>query len=426
MPAPVDQSQYTFTGTLPNVTDATYSGDVSYQLADPYIRALTEYLFNQGYSFSSKPPPLEAITTQIAPFNPLEQEALDLAAGNVGSYAPYFQRGMEAYEGAFPFLGEGSSVMRDAYPLYSESISGLRDAANLARSGLQPTERGLYEAINMLNAGLGSFTPQTAGQYMNPYVNSVLQDQLEEVDEFYDNKITDLSLKAAGSGLRGSTRLGMIELEMERQKEEERQNIINQGLTAAYSQAQNQFNIEQQALRGSAPTMAGLGQSFGQARSGLAGLLSQLSTGIASGGQNFAQLGTGLAGFAPAMQGLGSGFIGAGGTLQGYQGADVSALANAGRTARGYEQSVYDTARQNAYNIYMDPYNRTTYQLGLAQGIPSNQMMMSQNQGAVASPMQTTLSGYAPYVNPYQVLPNFPSIPGAGSWGFNQRAYGGS
>jgi hypothetical protein len=50
---------------------------------------------------------------------------------------------------------------------------------------------------------------------------------------------------------------------------------------------------------------------------------------------------------------------------------------------------------------------------------------MSQQQGAVASPMQTTLSGYAPYVNPYQILPNLPSLPGVGGIGFNQRAYGG-
>ncbi len=425
MTNPVNQSQYTFSGQLPSITDATFSGDVSYNVADPYIRALTEFLFNQGYAFSAKPPPLEAITTQIAPFNPLEQAALDLTAQGVGAYAPYFQRGMEAYEGAFPFIGEGASVMRDAYPLYSEGIMGLRDAADLARSGLQPTERGYYEAINMLNAGLGSFDDRAANFYMNPYVNAVIENQIEDVDEFYDNKITELNLNAAGSGLRGSTRLGMIELEMEKQRQEARQQIINQGLTSAYSQAQNQFNIEQQALRGAAPTMAGLGQGFGNTRSGLAGLLAQLSTGISSGGQNFAQLGTGLAGFAPAMQSLGSGFIGAGGTLQGLQGADIAALANAGRTARGYEQSVYDTARQNAYNIYMDPYNRTSYQLGLAQGIPSNQMMMSQQQGAVASPMQTTLSGYAPYVNPYQILPNLPSLPGVGSIGFNQRAYGG-
>ena len=118
------------------------------------------------------------------------------------------------------------------------------------------------------------------------------------------------------------------------------------------------------------------------------------------------------------MQNIGSGFIGAGGTLQGMQGADIAALANAGRTARGYEQSLYDTQRQNAYNIYMDPFNRTSYQLGLAQGIPSNTMMMGQGQAPIASPMQTTLSGYAPYVNPYSMF-------NPSGFGFDQRAYGG-
>jgi hypothetical protein len=406
-----------FTGNLPSVSDATYAGDVSYNMADPYVRALTEFLFNQGFAFSSQPPPIEALTTMVAPFNPLEQAALDLTSQGIGTYAPYFQRGMESYEGAFPFLGEGASVMRDAYPLYNES-----KGANLARSGLQPTERGLYEAINMLNAGLGSFTPETANQYMNPYIESVMKDQLEDVDEFYDNKILDLTLRAAGSGLRGSTRADMINYDLEQKKQEDRQKILNQGLASAFGQAQGQFNIEQQALRGAAPTIAALGQGFGQTRSGLAGLLSQLSTGIASGGTNFSQLGTGLAGFAPAMQNLGQGFIGAGGALQGFQGADISALANAGRTARGYEQALYDTQRQNAYNIYMDPYNRTTYQMGLAQGIPSNQMMMGQTQAATPSPMQSTLVGYSPYVNPYSTLQNW--LP---SWAGGQTSsvYGG-
>lgn len=49
----------------------------------------------------------------------------------------------------------------------------------------------------MLNAGLGSFDDRAANFYMNPYVNAVIEDQLEGVDEFYDNKITELNLNAA-------------------------------------------------------------------------------------------------------------------------------------------------------------------------------------------------------------------------------------
>jgi len=411
-----------FTATLPSVSDATYGGNTQYNLADPYVRALTELLFNQGFSFASQPPPIEALTTQVAPFNPLEQAALDLTSQGIGSYAPYFQRGMEIQEGALPFLGEGASIMRDAYPLYDESIRGQRDAAMLARSGLAPTERGIYEGMNMLQAGLGSFDADAVETYMNPYIEAVMKDQLDDVDEFYDNKILDLSMKAAQSGLRGSTRADMISYDLEQKKAKDRQKLQNQAMASAYGQALNQFNLEQGALRQAAPTMASLGQSFGQARSGLAGLLSQLSSGVSAGGQNFANLGTGIAGFAPAMQNISSGFLGAGGALQGFQGADIAALGNAGRTARGYEQALYDTQRQNAFNINQDPYNRTTYLMGLAQGIPSNSMMMGQSQGAVASPMQSTLTGYAPYVNPYNTLQNYlPSWAG----GNTSSVYGG-
>ena len=394
MTTPVNQGQYTFTGTLPSATDATYAGDTTYNLADPYIRALTEFLFNQGYSFSSKPPPIEAITTQVAPFNPLEQAALDMTAQGVGAYLPYFQRGMEAYEGALPFLGEGASVMRDAYPLYSEGVMGLRDAAMLARSGLAPTERGIYEGINMLQAGLGSFTPDAANFYMNPYMETVVEDQLGDIDEFYDNKITELNVKAANSGLRGSTRAAMIELEMERQRQDARQNVINQGLASAFNQAQNQFNIEQQALRAGAPTMANLGQAFGKTRSGLAALLSNLSTGVGNLGTNYTNLGQGLGNFAPTMANIGGAFNKYGNNLQGLQFNDINALTSAGQRARAFEQAVYDTQRANAMSIYMDPLNRTIYQQGFL-GMSPNTVSYNMLQQPALSPMQQTFGNPA-------------------------------
>lgn len=61
MTTPVNQGQYTFAGTLPSVTDATYGANTQYNLADPYIRALTEFLFNQGYSFLQNLHPLKLL-----------------------------------------------------------------------------------------------------------------------------------------------------------------------------------------------------------------------------------------------------------------------------------------------------------------------------------------------------------------------------
>tara|TARA_R100000742_G_C4276736_1_gene98022 strand:+ start:1002 stop:2243 length:1242 start_codon:yes stop_codon:yes gene_type:complete len=405
----------TSTTGLPLATDYIPEGRVDYQMADPYIRALQEFLFNQAYAVSSNPPPIEALTTQIAPFNPLEQRALDLTSTGVGSYLPYFNRGVELTEGALPFIGEGAAVMRDAYPLYGEAVRGQRDAANLARSGLQPTERGIYEAINMLNAGLGSFDQRAANHYMNPYVNAVLENQLEDVDEFYNQKITDLNTQAAGAGLRGSARAGLLGLQLQKQQQEARQDAIERGLGTAFNQAQNQFNLEQQALRTGAPTMANLGQSFGQTRSGLAALLSNLSTGIGGMGGSFAQLGQGLGNFAPVMSGLGNTFNQYGNNLQGLQFNDINALTSAGQRARAFEQAVYDTQRSNAMSIYMDPLNRTAYQQGFV-GMSPNTMSYNMMQQPAPSPMQSTFGDPA-------LTSQFPGGAGADTRGWFDKAF---
>jgi len=389
---------------LPNATDYIPQGDVSYQMADPYTRALQEFLFNQLYATTANPPPIEALTTQIAPFNPLEQGSIDLLANGVGSYLPYFNRGIEMTEGAVPFIGEGASVMRDAYDLYGESIGGQRDAAMLARSGLAPTERGIYEGMNMLQAGLGSFDQRAADNYMNPYMRSVVDNQLEDVDQFYNQKITDLNTQAAQSGLRGSARAGLLGLELAKQQQEARQNTLNTGLGTAFNQAQNQFNLEQQALRQAGPTMANLGQAFGQTRSGLAALLSGLSGNVGSTANSYVGLGQGLGNFAPAMANLGSAFSGQGNNLQNLMYNDANALNSAGQRARAYEQSVYDTQRANAMSIYNDPISRTLQQYQVANSLPGNTMSYGMMQQQGPSPMQQTF-GNPTYTNQFAGTP---------------------
>jgi len=192
------------------------AGNVVQQLEDPYIRELRQFLFERGFDFAGDPLPLEAITSQIAPFNPLEQRGMDIATGGVGSYFPYMQRGTELFENAVDEYDLAGAMMKESMPYYNEAAGGYRDAAMLARSGLAPTERGIYEGMNMLQAGLGSFDQRAANNYMDPYMRSVIDDQLLDVDQFYDQQVTDLNTKAAQSGLRGSARAGLLGLEIQK------------------------------------------------------------------------------------------------------------------------------------------------------------------------------------------------------------------
>jgi len=370
------------------------TGNVVQQVEDPYIRELRQFLFERGFDFAGNPLPLEAITSQIAPFNPLEQRAIDIGAGGIGSYFPYMQRGTELLENAVDEYDLAGAMIRESMPYYNEAVAGYRDAANLARSGLAPTERGIYEGMNMLQAGLGSFNNNAANYYMNPYMQSVIEDQLTDVDEFYDQQVTDLNTKAAQSGLRGSARAGLLGLELEKAKQEQRSKLLNQGLASAYDQAQRQFNLEQQALRGAAPVMASLGQGFGQARSGLAGLLNDLSSNVGNVGGNYLRTGTALMGVPSGIQSLGGAMTNLGGIEQAFRGNDVSQLMGMGQTARGYEQAVLDAQTQNAYNLAMEPYNRLSYLSEFASPnyMGSGQSMrLSQQQAAMPSPFRSTL-----------------------------------
>ena len=72
---------------------------------------------------------------------------------------------------------------------------------------------------------------------------------------------------------------------------------------------------------------------------------------------------------------------------------------SAGRTARGYEQAVLDTQRQNAYALAMEPYNRLSYLSEFASPnyMGSGQSMrIAQQQQALPSPFQAALTNVPP------------------------------
>lgn len=55
----------TSTTGLPLATDYIPQGEVAYQMADPYIRALQEFLFNQAYAVSSNPLQLKHLQLKL-------------------------------------------------------------------------------------------------------------------------------------------------------------------------------------------------------------------------------------------------------------------------------------------------------------------------------------------------------------------------
>jgi hypothetical protein len=140
-------------------------------------------------------------------------------------------------------LGRGQALANQDYQAYSGPLtagtSDLQDTAFQGIAGLAiPTER------------MGAFTPKTfdatqAQNYMNPYLTAALNPQIEEAKR--QSQIQNLQNRTAATkaGAFGGGRGALMESENQRNLLQNLSGITGKGYSDAYTQAMNQFNVEQ-------------------------------------------------------------------------------------------------------------------------------------------------------------------------------------
>jgi hypothetical protein len=102
-----------------------------------------------------------------------------------------------------------------------------------------------------------------ASQYMNPYLQSVLQPQLEELRRQSQINLQPGLAKLTQAGGYGGGRQAIMESEANRNLLQQQNQAIGTGYSNAYDKAMGQFNVEQ----GQAKTLADImGQAGGQQR----------------------------------------------------------------------------------------------------------------------------------------------------------------
>jgi hypothetical protein len=101
--------------------------------------------------------------------------------------------------------------------------------------------------------------PGIAAQYMNPYLQSVLDPQMAELRR--QNDITNMmsNAKATGMGAFGGGRQAIMNAENNRNLMQEMNKTVGQGYASAYDKGMGQFNIEQAQNTGLARLMADQG-----------------------------------------------------------------------------------------------------------------------------------------------------------------------
>ena len=147
----------------------------------------------------------------------------------------------------------------------------------------------------------GTFGADQAQQYMNPYLQSALNPQLEEARR--QSQITQLGnqAKATQAGAFGGGRQAIMDAETQRALGSNLANITGQGYNTAYQQAMGQFNADQ-TRQMEAQRAQEASKQFG-ANYGLQGLQQQLAGAQAQGQLGTMQNQAGIAGLNAQLAG---------------------------------------------------------------------------------------------------------------------------
>jgi hypothetical protein len=321
---------------------------------------------------------------RIAQFSPLQKQAFDRAegqqvAGQIGQATGIAglasQRALEAgnYQpGAFNTM--------------------MASGPNLQQYQMGPAER----------VGTSSFTqPGAASQYMDPYMQQVVQQQMDSAQRQADIAGTQRGAQAVRAGAFGGSRQAIESAEAARALASQKGQIQATGSQAAFQQAQSQFNQEQDARMRASMANQQAGLTTGQAN--LQSLLGVQSLGAQTGMQaqlanqqalmeaqraaeQSRQFGSniGLQGAQTALQGAGQ--LGQLGQQQFGQQMDITGQqAQFGAQQRAATQDILSQQYQDFQNQQRAPYDQLAFMTSMIRGTP-----MGQTTTMYAPPPSTT------------------------------------
>lgn len=139
-------------------------------------------------------------------------------------------------------LGKGQALADEGYNAYMGPLT----------AGTSELQDQAFQGLGSLDftSGMGQFNPQTftadtAAQYMNPYIMSALQPQIDEARRQSEiDRIANAS-RMTKAGSFGGSRQAVLEGENQRALQANLAGITGKGYGDAFTQAMGQFNVEQ-------------------------------------------------------------------------------------------------------------------------------------------------------------------------------------
>ena len=235
---------------------------------------------------------MQAAQSAFAGFDPLQQQAYQGIsnlqvpgqfgdASNAAAQATQQALGTNYQAGRFgnQFRGPGQytpgqfSMAQAQAPELQQFQMGPAErveAAGMGTPEMQAAQTGYapnlqqYQMGPAQQVGTQSYTGENVGQYMSPYMQNVVDIQKREAQRASDIAGTQAAGQAVKSGAFGGSRAGLLEAERQRNLATQMGDIQATGQQAAFQNAQQQFNAQQQANMQAALANQQAGLTVGQ------------------------------------------------------------------------------------------------------------------------------------------------------------------
>ena len=327
--------------------------------AKPYVETMLGSAQQQIYNYEKDPVTGAMTPTTIKPFVPYSQNAQDYIA----PFSPLQNQAMTA-------TGQmGTAPQLDA----ASGIAGLAGARALG-TGYGPSQ------FSAQQVGTQDYTGQNVSQYMNPYMQSVVDIQQREAQRQGDIAGTQRAGQATRSGAFGGSRAAIMDAEAARNLATQKGDIQAAGQNAAFQNAQQQFNAQQQANMQAQLANQGAGlqtQQMGeQSRQYGAGYGMQgLQTGLQAAGQ-LGQLGQ---------------------TQYGQQVGNIGLQNQMGAQQQAQQQNLINQSVQNYATAQQYPQQQLAFMSGLLRGLPLQTSTVQQYQAPPSLVSQAAGLGLGAY-----------------------------
>ena len=322
------------------------------EYAQPYVESMLGSAQQQIYNYDKDPVTGAMTPTTIKPYQPFSSDP-----------SKYFAGFQPLQENAFQQIGQlGTAPQLDA----ASGIAGLAGSRALG-SQYNPSQ------FNAQQVGTQDYTGANVNQYMNPYMQNVVDIQQREAQRQGDIAGTQRAGQATRSGAFGGSRAAIMDAEANRNLAMQKGDIQAQGQNAAFQNAQQQFNQQQQANiqaqmanQGSNLSAQQLGEQSRQYGAGYG--MQGLQTGLSAAGQ-LGQLGQ---------------------TMYGQQVGNIGLQQQAGAQQQAMEQGKINQQIQDYATGQQYPMMQLANMSNLLRGLP---MQATTSQSYQAAP--STLSQVA-------------------------------